>query len=168
MNSHGKNPRRKLFILFYFLYSCSIQYLSKRTKKKKKQQKCFEKKCFGNFFCSIRANFIDSKVTDFQTEIQGQGFNHIRQRHSVTAKPQGMKLYFSGSQRAAIAGLFVVLLPVFLPNLFGPLGRASPSMFSVRHSDYRELLVFFFYPIVREKLLENVIQWLRKWSELFC
>ncbi|XP_041018091.1 O-fucosyltransferase 31-like isoform X2 [Juglans microcarpa x Juglans regia] len=41
-----------------------------------------------------------------------------------------MDLYFSGSQRAAIAGLFMVLLPVFLPNLFRPLGRASPSMFS--------------------------------------
>uniref|UniRef100_A0A2N9FKT9 O-fucosyltransferase family protein n=1 Tax=Fagus sylvatica TaxID=28930 RepID=A0A2N9FKT9_FAGSY len=43
-----------------------------------------------------------------------------------------MKLYLSGSQtqRAAIAGLFVLLLPLLQPNLFGPLGRASPSMFS--------------------------------------
>ncbi|KAF7817031.1 O-fucosyltransferase 31-like [Senna tora] len=34
------------------------------------------------------------------------------------------------SQQAAFAGAFVILLPVFFPNLFGPLGRASPSMFS--------------------------------------
>ncbi|KAI4307494.1 hypothetical protein L6164_030673 [Bauhinia variegata] len=34
------------------------------------------------------------------------------------------------SQKAAFAGAFVILLPVFFPNLFGPLGRASPSMFS--------------------------------------
>ncbi|KAF5740149.1 hypothetical protein HS088_TW11G00215 [Tripterygium wilfordii] len=33
-------------------------------------------------------------------------------------------------QRLSLAGLFVILLPVALPNLFGPLGRASPSLFS--------------------------------------
>ncbi|KAJ7965814.1 O-fucosyltransferase family protein [Quillaja saponaria] len=45
-----------------------------------------------------------------------------------------MKLYLydqlNQSQKAAVAGVFLVLLPVFFPNLFGPLGRASPSMFS--------------------------------------
>ncbi|CAI9291715.1 unnamed protein product [Lactuca saligna] len=34
------------------------------------------------------------------------------------------------SQRAAFAGIFVILLPNFFPNLFDPLGRAYPSMFS--------------------------------------
>ncbi|KAF5746771.1 O-fucosyltransferase family protein [Tripterygium wilfordii] len=33
-------------------------------------------------------------------------------------------------QRLSLAGLFLILLPVVLPNLFGPLGRASPSLFS--------------------------------------
>lgn len=43
-----------------------------------------------------------------------------------------MKLNLSGShsQSHTIAGLFLLLLPLLLPNLFGPLGRASPSMFS--------------------------------------
>ena len=54
---------------------------------------------------------------------------------SSTLKLGAMKLYLSGSQtqRAAIAGLFVLLLPLLQPNLFAPLGRASPSMFSVCH-----------------------------------
>ncbi|KDP41479.1 hypothetical protein JCGZ_15886 [Jatropha curcas] len=34
------------------------------------------------------------------------------------------------SQRKAFAGLFVLLLPIFLPHLFSPLGRAWPSLFS--------------------------------------
>ncbi|XWS23985.1 hypothetical protein CRYUN_Cryun28dG0062300 [Craigia yunnanensis] len=34
------------------------------------------------------------------------------------------------SQRIAFAALFLLLLPIFLPNLFAPLGRASPSLFS--------------------------------------
>lgn len=34
------------------------------------------------------------------------------------------------TQRVAFAGLLVLLLPIFSPNLFDPLGRASPSMFS--------------------------------------
>ncbi|XP_030455316.1 O-fucosyltransferase 31-like isoform X1 [Syzygium oleosum] len=34
------------------------------------------------------------------------------------------------SRKAALAGLVAVLLPVFFPGLFRPLGRASPSMFS--------------------------------------
>ncbi|PQQ00725.1 uncharacterized protein Pyn_20492 [Prunus yedoensis var. nudiflora] len=38
--------------------------------------------------------------------------------------------YPNQSQRAALAGLLVVLFPAFFPNLFGPLGRASPSIFS--------------------------------------
>ncbi|KAM1203797.1 hypothetical protein ACFX2J_019578 [Malus domestica] len=38
--------------------------------------------------------------------------------------------YPNQSQRAALAGLLVVLFPAFLPNLFGPLGHASPSIFS--------------------------------------
>uniref|UniRef100_A0A5B7A0W0 O-fucosyltransferase family protein n=1 Tax=Davidia involucrata TaxID=16924 RepID=A0A5B7A0W0_DAVIN len=42
-----------------------------------------------------------------------------------------MKLYYHNqSQRFAFAGLFVLLLPIFFSNLFSPLGRASPSMFS--------------------------------------
>ncbi|RDX89896.1 hypothetical protein CR513_28311 [Mucuna pruriens] len=34
------------------------------------------------------------------------------------------------SQKSAFAVVFVILLPPFFPNLFEPLGRASPSMFS--------------------------------------
>ncbi|OMO57601.1 GDP-fucose protein O-fucosyltransferase [Corchorus olitorius] len=34
------------------------------------------------------------------------------------------------SQRGAFAALFLILLPIFFPNLFAPLGRASPSLFS--------------------------------------
>ncbi|KAJ4701456.1 O-fucosyltransferase family protein [Melia azedarach] len=44
-----------------------------------------------------------------------------------------MKLFYhhqNHSQRMAFAGLFVILLPIFVPNLFSPLSRASPSMFS--------------------------------------
>ncbi|GKV33578.1 hypothetical protein SLEP1_g42067 [Rubroshorea leprosula] len=33
-------------------------------------------------------------------------------------------------QRIAFLGLFAILLPIFVPNLFAPLGRASPSLFS--------------------------------------
>ncbi|KAJ4832834.1 O-fucosyltransferase 31 [Turnera subulata] len=36
----------------------------------------------------------------------------------------------SESQRMAFGGIFMILLPIFIPNLFGPLGRASPSLFS--------------------------------------
>ncbi|KAJ1424774.1 putative O-fucosyltransferase, plant [Sesbania bispinosa] len=36
------------------------------------------------------------------------------------------------SQKSAFAVVFVILLPPFFPHLFHPLGRASPSMFSVR------------------------------------
>lgn len=46
-----------------------------------------------------------------------------------------MKLHLfdqlSQSQKSAFAVVFVTLLPFFFPNLFHPLGRASPSMFSV-------------------------------------
>ena len=35
------------------------------------------------------------------------------------------------SQRIALAGVLVLLFPIFSPNLFRPLGRASPSLFSV-------------------------------------
>lgn len=38
--------------------------------------------------------------------------------------------HLNQSQKMALAGLVAVLLPVFFPNLFKPLGRASPSMFS--------------------------------------
>ncbi|XVF36593.1 hypothetical protein REPUB_Repub19eG0070600 [Reevesia pubescens] len=34
------------------------------------------------------------------------------------------------SQRSGFAALFLLLLPICLPNLFAPLGRASPSLFS--------------------------------------
>jgi hypothetical protein len=35
------------------------------------------------------------------------------------------------SQKTALAGVFVLLFPILYPNLFSPLGRASPSLFSV-------------------------------------
>lgn len=35
------------------------------------------------------------------------------------------------SQRIALAGVLSLLFPIFSPNLFRPLGRASPSLFSV-------------------------------------
>ncbi|KAL5559977.1 hypothetical protein UlMin_036188 [Ulmus minor] len=38
--------------------------------------------------------------------------------------------YPTQSQRAALAALLLVLLPAFSPNLFAPLGRAYPSIFS--------------------------------------
>ncbi|KAL9450081.1 hypothetical protein AB3S75_011921 [Citrus x aurantiifolia] len=46
-----------------------------------------------------------------------------------------MKLLYNNhhqnrTQRMAFAGLIVILLPIFVPNLFEPLGRASPTMFS--------------------------------------
>ncbi|KAF2543026.1 hypothetical protein F2Q68_00030086 [Brassica cretica] len=34
------------------------------------------------------------------------------------------------TQRIALAGVLALLLPIFSPNLFRPLGRASPSLFS--------------------------------------
>jgi hypothetical protein len=34
------------------------------------------------------------------------------------------------SQKTALAGVFVLLFPILYPNLFSPLGRASPSLFS--------------------------------------
>jgi hypothetical protein len=43
-----------------------------------------------------------------------------------------MKLHpLNHSQKSAFLGVFVTLFPFFFPNLFQPLGRASPSMFSV-------------------------------------
>ncbi|KAJ0751582.1 putative GDP-fucose protein O-fucosyltransferase [Helianthus annuus] len=43
-----------------------------------------------------------------------------------------MKLHYfqSQSHRAALAGIFLILVPNFFPNLFHPLGRAFPSLFS--------------------------------------
>ncbi|KAF5807801.1 putative GDP-fucose protein O-fucosyltransferase [Helianthus annuus] len=43
-----------------------------------------------------------------------------------------MKLHYfqSQSHRAALAGIFLILVPNFFPNLFHPLGRAYPSLFS--------------------------------------
>ncbi|KAM7514498.1 hypothetical protein LguiA_004081 [Lonicera macranthoides] len=43
-----------------------------------------------------------------------------------------MKLYYlqNQSQKVAIAGVFVLLLPNFFPDLFIPLGRTYPSLFS--------------------------------------
>ncbi|KAI9100035.1 hypothetical protein K1719_024253 [Acacia pycnantha] len=38
--------------------------------------------------------------------------------------------HLSHSHKAAFAGVFVILLPFFVPNLFGPLGGAWPSTFS--------------------------------------
>ncbi|KAG7029675.1 hypothetical protein SDJN02_08015 [Cucurbita argyrosperma subsp. argyrosperma] len=42
------------------------------------------------------------------------------------------------SQRAALAGVFLVLFPIIFPRLFDPLGRASPSLFSTLE-DQREI-----------------------------
>lgn len=38
--------------------------------------------------------------------------------------------YYQPRRGGALAGLFFLLLPVFLPSLFSPLGHASPSVFS--------------------------------------
>ncbi|XP_077234136.1 O-fucosyltransferase 31-like [Tasmannia lanceolata] len=44
---------------------------------------------------------------------------------------QNMKNYYQNqSQKGALAALLVLLLPIFCPNLFKPLGHASPSIFS--------------------------------------
>ena len=42
-----------------------------------------------------------------------------------------MGLNFQSNRAGALAGVFVLLVPVFLPGLFSPLGHASPSTFSV-------------------------------------
>ncbi|XP_023003987.1 O-fucosyltransferase 39-like isoform X1 [Cucurbita maxima] len=41
-----------------------------------------------------------------------------------------MGLNFQSNRAGALAGVFVLLFPVFLPGLFSPLGNASPSTFS--------------------------------------
>lgn len=50
--------------------------------------------------------------------------------------------YQCHSQRGVVyAGLVVLLLPVFWPTLFSPLGHASPSMFSVSSYFHAEVLI---------------------------
>lgn len=41
-----------------------------------------------------------------------------------------VRLQYRTHRRGALAGLLVLLFPVFLPSLFSPLGHASPSIFS--------------------------------------
>ncbi|GMY06968.1 O-fucosyltransferase 31-like [Fagus crenata] len=76
-----------------------------------------------------------------------------------------MKLYLSGpqTQRAAIAGLFVLLLPLLQPNLFGPLGRASPSMFSEWNAPKPRHLALLHSALQRQT---SVQQQSRLWSPL--
>eukprot|EP00257_Ricinus_communis_P014042 XP_015571626.1 O-fucosyltransferase 31 isoform X2 [Ricinus communis] len=40
------------------------------------------------------------------------------------------QMLYNEQQRVAIGGLLILLLPMFFPNLFRPLGRAYPSLFS--------------------------------------
>ncbi|CAN0877243.1 O-fucosyltransferase 31 [Linum grandiflorum] len=48
----------------------------------------------------------------------------------MTTVKQWLFHHQNQSQRMAFAGVFAILLPIFFPNLFQPLGRASPSLFS--------------------------------------
>ncbi|KAM7258218.1 hypothetical protein ACFE04_013959 [Oxalis oulophora] len=41
-----------------------------------------------------------------------------------------LMLIYNESQKTALAGVLITLLPILLPNLFSPLTRASPSLFS--------------------------------------
>ncbi|KAK8552133.1 hypothetical protein V6N13_120555 [Hibiscus sabdariffa] len=60
------------------------------------------------------------------------------------------------SRRSAFAALFLLLLPIFLPNLFAPLGRASPSLFSEwnapkpRHLSLLEVALHWKTPIKQQ------------------
>lgn len=45
-----------------------------------------------------------------------------------------MGLSYQSNRAGALAGVFVLLFPVFLPGLFSPLGHASPSTFSERNT----------------------------------
>ncbi|KAG8498646.1 hypothetical protein CXB51_005200 [Gossypium anomalum] len=45
-------------------------------------------------------------------------------------QPYNYNHQFHQSQRSAFATLFLLLLPIFFPNLFAPLRRTSPSLFS--------------------------------------
>lgn len=51
-------------------------------------------------------------------------------RSSFSKKSFIMLFSFQHQSRGAFAGLLVLLLPVFFPSLFTPLGHASPSIFS--------------------------------------
>lgn len=54
-----------------------------------------------------------------------------------------MGLNFQSNRAGALAGVFVLLFPVFLPGLFSPFGHASPSTFSVFLCHF-DLLTFLF------------------------
>ncbi|XP_068650212.1 O-fucosyltransferase 31 [Aristolochia californica] len=54
----------------------------------------------------------------------------IRAVPSSAAEMKNYNYYSHQSNNGALAGLLVLLLPIFCPNLFAPLGHASPSIFS--------------------------------------
>lgn len=79
-----------------------------------------------------------------------------------------MKLLYNNhhqnrTQRMAFAGLFVILLPIFVPNLFEPLGRASPTMLSVRSCKHSSCRSF-----VRSQELFWLIKWMCMYAGVEC
>jgi len=60
----------------------------------------------------------------------------------VTMKLHHQLNQLNHSQKSAFVAVFVILFPLFIPNLFQPLGRASPSIFSVTpHFPFPQLIV---------------------------
>lgn len=60
----------------------------------------------------------------------------------VTMKLHHQLNQLNHSQKSAFVAVFVILFPFFIPNLFQPLGRASPSIFSVTpHFPFPQLIV---------------------------
>ncbi|XP_021642767.1 O-fucosyltransferase 31 isoform X2 [Hevea brasiliensis] len=64
------------------------------------------------------------------------------------------------SQRMAFAGLLLILLPIFFPRLFGPLGRASPALFSEWNAPKPRHL-----PLLKAALTRHILT--RQQSELW-
>jgi len=60
-----------------------------------------------------------------------QRLNHHLRNSSLWTMKLQIFTQLNHSQKSAFAVVFVILLPLFFPDLFQPLGRASPSMFSV-------------------------------------
>ena len=113
-----------LLIRFCFSVACLSgfhnQSLSKPTKKGKKEEEKTEGiGCFGDLgFSSLREKIMR--------------FHH--QSHC-----------YQPLRREAIAGLFVLLFPVFLPCLFTPFSHASPSTFSVCSYIFLSFAEFSFF-----------------------
>lgn len=83
-------------------------------------------------------------------------------------KSMVMGLSYQSNRAGALAGVFVLLFPVFLPGLFSPLGHASPSTFSVSlcHFDLLsclfcslKLLNFWYYWYCFVKLFRKCRCW---------